>query len=226
MKNIANSLESVQEQIRAAELEFKRTPDSVRIVAVSKTRSVTDIRSAIAAGLFEFGENYVQEALDKIGKIHDQRAVWHFIGPVQSNKTRFIAGHFHWLHSLDRIKIGRRLSDARPGNLPPLNVCLQVNISGEKSKSGVTLAELPGLLAECNKLPGLRVRGLMTMPQPEHDFSRQRLPYRKLKEAMDELVQQGYPLDTLSMGTSDDFMAAIAEGSNLIRIGTAIFGPR
>lgn len=226
MKNIAKSLESVQEQIRTAELEYKRTPGSVRIVAVSKTRPLTDIQSAIAAGQLEFGENYVQEALDKIDQIRDQRVVWHFIGPVQSNKTRLIAGHFHWLHSLDRIKIARRLNDARPGNMPPLNVCLQVNISAETSKSGVALSELPALLAECRNLPGLKMRGLMAMPEPDSNYSRQRLPFRKLKKAMDELVQQGYPLDTLSMGTSDDFIAAIAEGSTLIRIGTTIFGPR
>ena len=226
MKNIDKSLESVRQQIRAAETEFERIPGSVRLVAVSKTRSWTDIQAAINAEQFEFGENYVQEAIDKIGRIRDERVVWHFIGPVQSNKTRLIARHFDWLHSIDRMKIAQRLSDARPDNLPPLNVCLQVNISGEKTKSGITLAELPALLGDCSSLPGLAVRGLMTIPEPVHDFSKQRQPFRQLKQALVQLNQQGCPLDTLSMGTSDDFRAAIAEGSTLVRIGTSIFGAR
>lgn len=226
MKNIANSLESVRRQIRAAEAEFGRIPGSVRLVAVSKTRTPEDIQAALNEGQFDFGENYAREAVDKIEQIRDERAVWHFIGPVQSNKTRVIAGCFHWVHSIDRLKIARRLSDARPGYLPPLNVCLQVNISAEKTKSGVSPAELPALLEECSRLPGLKVRGLMAIPEPVHDFSAQRQPFRHLQQDLAQLNRQGYRLDTLSMGTSDDFRAAIAEGSTLVRIGTAIFGPR
>jgi pyridoxal phosphate enzyme (YggS family) len=226
VKNIAKSLESVHRQIRATEAEFERTPGTVGLVAVSKTRPPEDIQAALNAGQFDFGENYAREAVDKIERIGDKRAVWHFIGPVQSNKTRIIARYFQWLHSIDRVKIARRLSEARPDSLPPLNVCLQVNISDEKTKSGVPLAELPALLEECAGLPRLNVRGLMAIPAPAKDFSMQRQPFRQLKLALEQLNRQGHQLDTLSMGTSEDFRAAIAEGSTLVRIGTAIFGHR
>ncbi len=181
---------------------------------------------AIDAGQLDFGENYVQEAQQKTGSINNNHLNWHFIGPVQSNKTRLISGLFHWVHSIDRYRVAKRLSESRSADMPSLNICLQVNISMEASKSGVTTEELPDLIEACSQLPQITVRGLMTMPEPTDNFSEQRKAFRTLRQAQEHLINAGYSLDTLSMGTSNDFRAAIAEGSTMIRIGTAIFGPR
>ncbi len=226
MKNIAESLESVQTRIRLAEQKYGREPGSVKLLAVSKTRPSDDIRAARNCGQINFGENYAQEAVDKILEINDPGLVWHFIGPVQSNKTRQIAVHFHWVHSIDRLKIATRLNDARPTDLPPLNICIQVNISNETSKSGVRPEELRQLAAACRYLPNLRLRGLMALPEPSTDIEQQRNPFRQVKLMLDTINSPEYPLDTLSMGTTNDMEAAIAEGATIVRIGTALFGKR
>ena len=223
--SIAQRLERVRDRIRQAETAAGRPAGSVRLLAVSKTRPVADLDAALAAGQRAFGESYLQEALPKIEEI-GKRAEWHFIGPLQANKTRAIASHFDWVHSVDRLKIARRLSEQRPPERPPLNLCLQVNISGEASKAGCLPDELPQLAAEVARLPGLALRGLMTIPARETDPDRQRRPFRDLRLLFDSLTAGGLPLDTLSMGMSDDLEAAIAEGATMVRIGTAIFGPR
>ncbi|OGT22401.1 MAG: YggS family pyridoxal phosphate enzyme, partial [Gammaproteobacteria bacterium RBG_16_57_12] len=183
------------------------------------------IRAAAAAGKRRFGESYLQEALAKMSELQDLALEWHFIGPLQSNKTRQVAINFDWVHSVDRLKIAQRLNEARSG-LPPLNICVQVNLGGEASKSGTTLAQLPDLAAAISLLPNLRLRGLMSIPPPTHDFSGQRQPFQQLREALEQLNRRGLALDTLSMGMSDDMEAAIAEGATLVRIGSAIFGTR
>jgi hypothetical protein len=226
MENIAESLELLLGRIRLTEQKYGRNPGSVKLLAVSKTRIVNDIRAARACGQLDFGENYVQEAVNKILEINDPRLIWHFIGPVQSNKTRQIASHFHWVHGVDRVKIARRLSDARPQHLPPLNICIQVNISNETSKSGVSPEELPQLAAACRGLPNLRLRGLMALPEPWPSIEQQRIPFRKVRMMLDSITSSEYPLDTLSMGTTNDMEAAIAEGATIVRIGTALFGER
>jgi len=226
MENIAESLEFLLGRIRLTEQKYGRNPGSVKLLAVSKTRIVNDIRAARACGQLDFGENYVQEAVNKILEINDPRLIWHFIGPVQSNKTRQIASHFHWVHGVDRVKIARRLSDARPQHLPPLNICIQVNISNETSKSGVSPEELPQLAAACRGLPNLRLRGLMALPEPWPGIEQQRIPFRKVRMMLDSITSSEYPLDTLSMGTTNDMEAAIAEGATIVRIGTALFGER
>ena len=192
-------------------------------MAVSKTRSAADIREAHSAQIQHIGENYLQEALAKIAELEDLPLVWHFIGPIQSNKTRAIAEHFDWVHSVDRLKIAQRLSAQRPAELPPLNICLQVNISDEPSKAGVSLAELPGLAHAVARLPQLHLRGLMAIPAPAVTSAERRAPLRALREAMSAL---DLPLDTLSMGMSDDLDEAIAEGASMVRIGSALFGAR
>ena len=193
---------------------------------MSKTRSSGELRALAVEGVTRYGENYLQEALNKIADLQDLPLEWHFIGPIQSNKTRIIAEHFDWVHSVDRLKIAQRLSEQRPPEQPPLNICLQVNVSGEASKSGISLDELPELARQVLRLPRLRLRGLMTIPAPATDFDAQRQPFRTLRLAMEELNASGMALDTLSMGMSDDLEAAIAEGATLVRIGTALFGPR
>lgn len=223
---IAERLFRVNQQIAAAERQYGREPGGVKLLAVSKTRPADEIRAALAAGQRHFGENYLQDALPKIESLHDSPAVWHFIGPIQSNKTRSIAGHFDWVHSVDRLKIAQRLSEQRPDTLPPLNICLQINISGEASKSGLTLNELPAIARQVAALPHLRLRGLMCIPAHSNHLEQQRIPFRALREAQEGLVSQGLDLDTLSMGMSDDMEAAIAEGATWVRIGTAIFGKR
>jgi pyridoxal phosphate enzyme (YggS family) len=200
----------------------------VTLVAVSKTCPADAVREAVGAGQRDFGENYVQEAIAKIVALEDLRSriAWHLIGPLQSNKTRDVAAHFDWVHSIDRLKLAQRLSEQRPAQLPPLQVCLQVNISGEPSKSGVAPAEALALARAVASLPRLRLRGLMSIPEPAADFASQRVPHRALRELMATLVAEGLALDTLSMGMSADLEAAIAEGATQVRVGTAIFGAR
>lgn len=225
MKNIADRLQAVRERIRVAERRYDREPGAVTLVAVSKTRAAAEVEAAAACGQADFGENYVQEALAKMADCRSGLA-WHFIGPVQSNKTRDIATRFAWVHSLERDKIARRLDAARPADTTPLNVCIQVNISGEDSKSGVAPGEVETLAAQIAALPRLRLRGLMAMPAPEPDFDAQRESFRRLYNLFEDLRQSGHALDTLSMGTSGDMEAAVAEGATIVRIGTDIFGPR
>jgi hypothetical protein len=226
-KNISVALAQIRRRISDAEQRFNRDPNSVQLLAVSKTKPVAAIQSAIDAGQTYFAENYLQEAIEKIVSLKKYpQLVWHFIGSIQSNKTRDIAQHFHWAHTIDRIKIARRLNEQRPDHLPPLNICLQINISGEDSKSGIAPDELIRLADDCSSLPNIKIRGLMAMPAQDSDFERQRIPFRQLRILLTEL-QTKYPeLDTLSMGTTNDLEAAIAEGATMVRIGTAIFGAR
>lgn len=219
-------LQTVRQRIDSTCRQFERAPESVHLLAVSKTRSSDELRAMAALGLRRFGENYLQEALQKIEALADLELEWHFIGPIQSNKTRPLAEHFDWVHTVDRLKIARRLSEQRPAHLPPLNICLQVNVSAEESKSGITLADLPDLAMEVSQLPRLQLRGLMAIPAPAEGFEQQRLPFRQMRRALEQLNSEGLQLDTLSMGMSGDLEAAIAEGATIIRIGTALFGPR
>ncbi|WP_417543062.1 YggS family pyridoxal phosphate-dependent enzyme [Marinobacter sp.] len=230
MSSIADNLESVTRRIQKATLQAGRKPDSVSLLAVSKTRSTEELREAVAAGQLAFGENYLQEALDKIAELRDLTEIdWHFIGPIQSNKTRQIASAFSWVHSVARLKVARRLSEQRETGLPPLNICLQVNINNEQSKSGCQPDELPELISEISQLPGLKLRGLMAIPDPEQGESALRESFRKLANILKELRRdypEAGPLDTLSMGMSGDLEMAIAEGATWVRIGTAVFGER
>ncbi len=227
---ISAQLAQVREGIANAARDAGRDPASVSLLAVSKTFGPEAVIEAADAGQREFGENYAQEALDKIAAVKTQRPdldlIWHFIGPLQSNKTRPVAEQVDWVHSVDRIKIAQRLSDQRPDNLSPLNICLQVNVSGEASKGGVAPEELPALAAAVARLPRLRLRGLMAIPEPEDDPVFQRRPFALLRDLQRELSASGIPIDTLSMGMSGDMAAAIAEGATIVRIGTAIFGKR
>ena len=223
--SIADRVQRVLQRIHAAERVAGRANGAVALVAVSKTQPAEAIRLAAAAGQLVFGENYLQEALAKQDELTDlPELIWHFIGPIQSNKTRPIAERFDWVHTVDRLRIAERISQQRPADKPPLNFCLQVNVSGEASKSGVSLAALPELAAAVAQLPRLRLRGLMTIPAPANGLAQQRMPFRILREAMAGLSLPG--LDTLSMGMSDDLEAAIFEGATLVRVGTALFGPR
>ncbi|OGS98794.1 MAG: YggS family pyridoxal phosphate enzyme [Gallionellales bacterium RBG_16_56_9] len=226
MTTIASNLQAMRTAIKAAAAGAGRHADDVSLLAVSKTFAQAAVRDACQAGQTRFAESYVQEALKKITALQDLPIEWHFIGPVQSNKTRAIAEHFAWVHSVDRLTIAERLSAQRPAHLPPLQVCLQVNISGEDSKSGVSPDQLSALARAVAKLPGLKLRGLMAIPAPVDDVAAQRLPFAQLRELLDRLNQQGLNLDTLSMGMSHDFSAAIAEGATMVRIGSAIFGQR
>lgn len=228
MATIARNIQQVRDRIAAACAGAQRDVQSVTLLAVSKTFGAQAVREALAAGQHRFGENYVQEALEKMAALADVRArlEWHLIGPLQSNKTRAVAEHFDWVHTVDRLKIAQRLSDQRPAHLPPLQVCLQVNISGEASKSGLPPAEVGALAREVAALPGLRLRGLMAIPEPAGDRDAQRRPHRALRELLDSLRAQGLDLDTLSMGMSTDLEAAIVEGATIVRVGTAIFGAR
>ncbi len=226
MANIAANLTHVRQRIAAAESRFERAPGSVQLLAVSKTHPAEDLLAAIAAGQRRFGESYLQEAVAKITALADQPLEWHFIGPIQANKTRKIAEHFDWVHSIDRLKIAQRLSEQRPADLPPLQVCLQVNVSGEASKAGAAPDEAATMAQAIAELPRLRLRGLMAIPAAAADFERQRLPFRALRQLYEQLRDGGLPLDTLSMGMSGDMEAAIAEGATIVRIGTDIFGHR
>lgn len=229
--SIAGNYRRILDRIRTQEQHCQRRPDSVLLLAVSKTHGADRVREAYAAGARDFGENYVQEALDKMALLAQPPQpltdiTWHFIGPIQSNKTRDIAAAFDWVHSVDRLKIARRLNDQRPDHLPTLNVCIQVNLSNEDSKSGVSLDEVATLCADVAQLPRLQLRGLMAIPAPCRDHAQQRAAFRPLAAQFARLQQQYPTMDTLSIGMSDDFDAAIAEGSTMIRIGTAIFGAR
>ena len=226
MDPIAQRLKTTLEQLRAFEHKYGRTENSVQLLAVSKTRSAEEIARACAIGQKDFGENYLQEAEQKITELEESNITWHFIGPVQSNKTASISANFAWLHSLDRLKIARRLSQSRPPGMAALNVCIQVNISEEASKSGIPAGEVETFSEQVTSLPGLKLRGLMTMPAPHKELAEQRKGFEKLRRLFDRLVQSGHDLDTLSMGTSHDVEAAIAEGATMVRIGTAVFGPR
>ena len=220
--SIEHNIAKLRQRIRAAEEKYGRKNHSVQLMAVSKTRSAAMIQQAVNAGIKDIGENYLQEALDKIEQLQDLDICWHFIGPIQSNKTRLIAQHFDWVHSVDRFKIAKRLSEQRPRHLPPLNICLQVNIDNEPSKSGVRLQELNTLSLELASLPNIQLRGLMAIPKADNDSAAQRTAFATLAAAAQQLDH----CDTLSMGMSADLEAAVAEGSTLVRIGTDIFGPR
>ena len=222
----ALGLEQVRRRIRAAATAVGRDPGSVQLLAVSKTMPAERVREAWRAGQRAFGENYLQEALQKMAALMDCPIEWHFIGRVQTSKTRLIAENFAWVHSLTEVKHARRLSRQRPAHLPPLNCCIQVNVSGEESKGGVEPSAVRDILEHCRDLPRLRVRGLMAIPAAAAGLQAQRAPLRQLRELMDRLQDRDQPLDTLSMGMSSDLEAAIAEGATLVRIGTAIFGPR
>jgi len=224
------NLRRVHERINAAAQLAQRTADSVELVAVSKTFSSEVVLAAARCGQHHFGENYLQEAVDKLAQVRSRAPAlalqWHFIGPIQSNKTRAIAEHFDWVQSIDRMKVAQRLSEQRGADRPPLNVLLQVNISGEASKGGVAPDEVEALATAVAALPGLKLRGLMAIPEPETDWARQRVPFARLRRLFDGLRAHGLALDTLSMGMSADLDAAIAEGSTMVRVGTAIFGAR
>ena len=223
---IAQNIKSIQSQIHDAEKKYARVSGSVQLLAVSKTRPKEDIYTAFAENQQHFGENYLQDALSKIEEISEPSIEWHFIGPIQSNKTRQIAENFQWVHTIDRLKIAQRLSEQRNSKQKPLNVCIQVNVSGEESKSGVTPEETPSLAKQIAELPNIQLRGLMTIPASSNDFEQQRKPFKLLRELKNEIQSKGIELDTLSMGMSNDMEAAIAEGSTMVRIGTAIFGAR
>ncbi len=226
MTTIASNLQAVRDAIASAAVGADRHAGDINLLAVSKTFAPDALREAYQAGQTCFAESYVQEALDKIAALQDLPIEWHYIGPIQSNKTRAIAENFAWVHSVDRLKIAERLSEQRPAHLPPLQVCLQVNISMEASKSGAVPDEVDALAHAIAKLPNLKLRGLMAVPAPSDEIAAQRLPFTKLRELRDQLNRQGLQLDTLSMGMSHDFAAAIAEGATIVRIGTAIFGDR
>ncbi|RRU90661.1 YggS family pyridoxal phosphate-dependent enzyme [Stutzerimonas kunmingensis] len=223
MSTIEKNIAKVAARIREAAQAVGRDPASVGLLAVSKTQPAAAIREAAEAGVRDFGENYLQEALDKQAELSELPLTWHFIGPIQSNKTKSIAEHFDWVHSVDRLKIAQRLSDQRPAELSPLNICLQVNVSGEASKSGCAPEELLQLAQAVAAMPQLRLRGLMCIPAPSEDPAEQRAAFARLRALRDELP---LPLDTLSMGMSQDLEAAIAEGATWVRIGTALFGAR
>ncbi|MEY1660705.1 YggS family pyridoxal phosphate-dependent enzyme [Isoalcanivorax beigongshangi] len=222
---LAQRLYAVQQQLGNAAMAAGRAPDAVQLLAVSKTRSADDIAALAALGVRDFGENYLQEALAKQAQLADLPLTWHFIGPIQSNKTRDIARRFHWVHSVDRLRIAERLSEQRGAEQPPLNICLQVNVDREASKSGVTPEQLPALAQQVAALPHLRLRGLMALPSADSN-DRNRAAFATLARLQQQLGATLPGLDTLSMGMSDDFDTAIAEGATFVRIGTALFGPR
>lgn len=226
MTNFRDRLNRVQARIRAAAQQAGRDPAAVQLLAVSKTRPAADIREAFGCGQRRFGENYLQEALDKQQQLLDLTIEWHFIGPLQSNKTRAIAENFDWVHSVDRLKVARRLSEQRPADRPPLNICVQVNLDREASKSGVMPEALDSLLESLQPLPNIQVRGLMAIPAARRDPQQQRQALQPLADALARLQPRHPQLDTLSMGMSGDLEAAISAGATLVRIGTDLFGPR
>lgn len=226
MNKISDNLQAVQARIAAALQACGRPAGAVSLLAVAKTWPAADVQTAWNAGQRAFGENYVQEGVTKITALAGLPIEWHFIGPLQGNKTRLVAEHFSWVQGLDRLKMAERLAVQRPPHLPPLNVCLQVNVSGEASKGGVAPDEVLPLAQAVARLPRLRLRGLMTIPEPSEDEALLRQRFRQVRELRDHLEAAGLPLDTLSMGMSHDFELAITEGATLVRVGTAIFGAR
>jgi len=232
MSELSQHLQAVMQRIADAERHYRREPGSVRLLAVSKTFPAAAVAELFDAGQPCFGESYLQEALAKLSALSGRKnsagegIEWHFIAPIQSNKTRAVAENFAWAHGVDRLKTARRLSAQRPAGLEPLNVCIQVNISGEASKAGTSIEVLPELAAAVAELPGLRLRGLMTLPARSEGLEAQRVPFRRLRLAFEDLRAAGLDLDTLSMGMSGDLEAAIAEGATIVRVGTAIFGAR
>jgi pyridoxal phosphate enzyme (YggS family) len=225
-QNYSDAIRATLGRISGACRSAGRSVDSVTLLAVSKGQSAAAIESAARAGLEHFGENFLQESLPKLQALAGRELTWHFIGRLQANKTRPVAEHFHWVHGVDRLKIAERLSSQRPFHAPPLNVCLQLHVGGEESKGGVEAAGIRPLADAVRALPGLKLRGLMCMPPAESDPERQRAWFRETRQVFDYLNEHGHGLDTLSMGTSADFEAAILEGATIVRIGTAIFGPR
>lgn len=226
MTDIKKNILEIQNKIHLYETQYHRSPHSVSLLAASKTQSVEKIRQAMSAGQTIFGENYLQEGLEKISALAEENLEWHFIGSIQSNKTRKIAENFSWVQSVHDEKIAKRLSEQRPDHLPPLNICIEVNVSAEQSKSGANPAEALSLAAYCSTLPRIILRGLMTIPAEKNTLEEQRAELRKLRTIYDTLQQNGYKIDTLSMGMSHDMEAAIAEGATMVRIGTGIFGTR
>lgn len=226
MTAILSNLQATREAIAKAAIEAHRAVSDVHLLAVSKTFPAEAVREAYQGGQRAFGENYLQEALDKMALLNDLPLEWHFIGPIQSNKTRPIAENFAWVHGVDRLKVAQRLSEQRPANLPLLNICLQVNVSGEESKSGVAMNEAAQLAQEISRLPRLKLRGLMSIPAPVSDETEQRAAFAKMRVLLAQLNERSMSLDTLSMGMSHDFPTAIKEGATIVRVGTAIFGAR
>ncbi len=226
MNSIADNIKNVSQRIQKATKYTSREENSVQLLAVSKTRTAAELKQAIQSGLTQFGENYLQEALIKIETLKPFDLTWHFIGPIQSNKTRLITEHFDWVHSVDRLKIAQRLSEQRPTTLQPLNICIQVNINDENSKSGIPLSELDTLSKAISSLPNVKLRGLMTIPAASQSEDALRQSLKTMKEAFDTLKQKYTSIDTLSMGMSSDLEVAIEEGSTMVRVGTALFGPR
>ena len=226
MIGVTENLALISDLLRKSAIDAGRDPEDVHLLAVSKKQPLEKIREAIAAGQRDFGENFVQEGLDKIRALAGNDLTWHFIGHLQSNKTRAVAEYFDWVHTIDKLKIARRLSEQRPGELGPLNVCLQVNVDAEDSKSGAAVEAVAGLAQACAELPGLRLRGLMCLPEIRTDFEAQRQPFATLRQLAEGLRARGIETDTLSMGMTGDYRAAIFEGATIVRIGTALFGER
>jgi len=225
MNTISERLQLILANIQAVK-NSGGYPQTVQLLAVSKTQTAATIRQAYDAGQHFFGENYLQEALEKQSQLTDLSIEWHFIGPIQSNKTQPIAQHFSWVHSIDRLKIAQRLNDARPLDLPPLQVCIQINVDSEASKGGVAAHELEDLAAAIKALPHLRLRGLMAIPEPSSEQNKQRAQFHQVRQCYDDLLAKGYTLDTLSIGMSEDYPIAIEQGATIVRIGSALFGAR
>lgn len=226
MIDIVKNIRAVQNDISILVQRYQRLPNSVTLIAVSKFQPISSIQIAHQAGITQFAENYVQEALPKISALREKNITWHYIGRIQSNKTRQIAEYFSWAHTIDRLDIAQKLNDSRPSHLPPLNVCIQVNLASFSKKGGVSLSGLSDLAQAVSNLPHLQLRGLMTIPDLHNDFIQQQIPYQQLAEAKTRLLNEGISLDTLSMGMSGDLEAAISMGATIVRVGTAIFGPR
>jgi pyridoxal phosphate enzyme (YggS family) len=225
MTTISNRLQDILATIQSAQA-CSPFAQSVKLIAVSKAQTASAIREAYQAAQTLFGENYLQEALEKQAQLKDLNIEWHFIGPIQSNKTQAISQHFAWVHSVDRLKIAQRLSEARPADMPPLQICIQVNVSNEDTKSGVLPQDLAALAAEIGKLPKLKLRGLMSIPAPTKDVNQQIAQFKLVRQCYDTLLEKGFALDTLSIGMSDDYPVAIAQGASFVRIGSALFGAR
>ena len=226
MIGVTENLALISDLLAFSAVDAEREPDAVKLLAVSKKQPLSKILAAVEAGQRDFGENFVQEGLEKIDQTKNLNLVWHFIGHLQNNKTRLVAENFDWVHTIDKLKTARRLSEQRPAALGPLNICLQVNIDDEPGKSGIAIDVLPELAAACVELPNIELRGLMCLPAIRPEFEQQRLPFARLRELADALRDSGVATDTLSMGMSGDYRAAIFEGATIVRIGTALFGDR